>query len=51
MPRILILGGGLSGLHTAYALERRGFDPLVIEARDRPGGRILSARPRADTAP
>lgn len=39
---ILIIGGGLSGLHTAYELARQGIDFILIEARDRLGGRILS---------
>lgn len=39
---VLIVGGGLSGLHTAYELHRRGISFLLVEARDRFGGRILS---------
>ncbi|MEM1178817.1 MAG: FAD-dependent oxidoreductase [Acidobacteriota bacterium] len=39
----LILGGGLSGLHTAYSLSRRGHDVFVLEGRDRLGGRIQSS--------
>jgi len=39
---ILIIGGGISGLHTAYQLQKRGIDFLLVEARDRLGGRILS---------
>ncbi len=39
---ILIIGGGLSGLHTAYTLHQRGVDVTLVEARDRLGGRILS---------
>ncbi len=40
--RVLIAGGGLSGLHTAYELGKRGIDYLLVEARERFGGRILS---------
>jgi monoamine oxidase len=39
---VLIVGGGLSGLHTAYELHKRGIGFLLVEARDRLGGRILS---------
>ena len=39
---VLIIGGGLSGLHTVYELHKRGVDFLLVEARDRLGGRILS---------
>ena len=39
---IVIIGGGISGLHTAYQLQKRGIDFILIEARDRLGGRILS---------
>ncbi len=42
---ILIIGAGLSGLTLAYLLEQRGKEYLVIEARDRTGGRILTSRP------
>lgn len=36
----LIIGGGLSGLALAETLEAQGDDYLLIEARDRLGGRI-----------
>ncbi|MFK7857159.1 MAG: flavin monoamine oxidase family protein [Granulosicoccus sp.] len=41
---VLIIGGGLSGLVTARELTKRGIDFQLIEARDRFGGRILSAK-------
>ena len=37
--RTLILGGGITGLGTAYALEQLGDqDYLVLEAQDHVGG-------------
>lgn len=44
---VLIVGGGLSGLSLARRLVRKGSPPSsiqLLEARDRAGGRILSAR-------
>ena len=42
MARIVIVGGGLSGLSLAYRLEQRlpGAEVLVLEQRDRVGGNI-----------
>lgn len=39
----LIVGAGLSGLYTAYRLEQMGEDYLLLDARERIGGRILSS--------
>lgn len=42
--RIIIVGGGLSGLYAAYLLEQQGLhDYLLLEARPELGGRVLSA--------
>jgi len=41
---IAILGGGITGLTLADELCRRGASCLVLEAADRPGGVIHSAR-------
>ena len=38
----LIVGGGLCGLHTVSELTKRGANFILVEARDRLGGRILS---------
>lgn len=41
---VAIVGGGVAGLAAAAALRKRGHRVLVVEARDRPGGRILTMR-------
>ena len=38
----LIIGGGLSGIYAAYLLSRRNKSFVILEARERVGGRILS---------
>jgi len=42
--QIVILGGGLAGLSTAYELGKLGYDVKVIEARMRPGGRCYTVK-------
>jgi monoamine oxidase len=42
--RVIIAGAGLSGLAAATVLVDHGHDVVVLEARDRPGGRIFTAR-------
>lgn len=39
---IVIVGAGLSGLHTASLLAANGIECKVIESRDRIGGRVLT---------
>ncbi|THF25803.1 FAD-dependent oxidoreductase [Pseudomonas atacamensis] len=42
--RVIIIGGGLSGVHAAYMLEKRGItDYLLLEAQSTFGGRIATA--------
>jgi len=41
---IIILGAGLSGLTTAYHLQKAGKKFLILEARQRYGGRIHTIR-------
>ena len=38
----LIIGGGLSGIYAAFLLAERGEEFVLLEARSRLGGRILS---------
>src|SRR5215218_7013253 len=42
--RVVILGAGLSGMTAAYELGKAGFECRVLEARARPGGRVLTVR-------
>jgi peptidoglycan/xylan/chitin deacetylase (PgdA/CDA1 family) len=39
---IIVVGAGLAGLYAARLLRQRGLDPIVLEARDRVGGRTWS---------
>ena len=40
----VIVGAGVSGLSTALDLAERGCECVVLEARDRVGGRVLTTR-------
>src|SRR5262245_56848637 len=42
--RVLILGAGLAGLTLAYELGKLGYRCRIVEARSRPGGRVLTVR-------
>ena len=41
---VAILGGGVAGLCAAYELGKVGYDCTVLEARQRPGGRVWTVR-------
>jgi monoamine oxidase len=42
--RVLIIGGGISGLVSAYELRKAGFSVRLLEARERIGGRVWTLR-------
>jgi len=41
--RVIVIGSGLSGLAAARELQRNGVDAVVLEARDRVGGRVWTS--------
>lgn len=41
---VIVVGAGLAGLTAAHHLERDGLDVVVVEARNRVGGRVHSHR-------
>jgi monoamine oxidase len=42
--KVIIIGGGLSGLVAAYELGKLNFDVTILEAQSRAGGRVLTLR-------
>ncbi|MBS2039298.1 FAD-dependent oxidoreductase [bacterium] len=42
-PQVVVVGGGIAGLVTAFKLEQRGYRCCLLEASDRLGGRIGTA--------
>src|ERR1043165_9535287 len=42
MKRVVVIGGGVSGLVAARGLAEKRFDVVLLEAKDRLGGRILT---------
>ena len=41
--RIAVVGAGITGLAAAWELERAGCDVVVLEAADRPGGKLAAS--------
>jgi hypothetical protein len=46
--KVLVIGAGIGGLAAAYWLCQRGHDVEVLEASNRPGGRMLTLERKGD---
>ena len=42
--KVVVLGSGVAGLTSAYELKKAGYDVVLLEARNRVGGRSYTAR-------
>lgn len=51
MTDVVVVGAGVAGLAAADALVADGADVVVVEARDRIGGRVHTIRPAGAVAP
>lgn len=43
-PKVVIVGAGIAGMTAAYELHRAGYHCVVLEGRDKPGGRCETLR-------
>src|SRR5438876_4190421 len=43
-PPVLIIGAGMAGVATSYFLRKAGISSLILEGRDRIGGRLWSSK-------
>src|SRR3990172_7337457 len=42
--KVVVIGAGLAGLAAGYELTEAGHDVVILEARERPGGRVHPLR-------
>ena len=49
MKKVLIAGAGLSGLTLAYRLKNKGYEVVILEADEKPGGRIQTIQTEHQT--
>ena len=46
--KVIVVGAGIGGLGAAYWLTQRGYEVEVLEASDRPGGRMVTLERKGD---
>ena len=46
--KVIIIGAGIGGLSAGYWLQRRGYQVEILEALDRPGGRMATIERNGD---
>ncbi len=46
--KVIIIGAGIGGLSAGYWLQRRGYEVEILEALDRPGGRMATVERKGD---
>ena len=51
VPDVIVIGAGMAGLAAAARLGRSGLSVLILEARDRIGGRVLTHTDKSLGAP
>ena len=44
MSRVIIIGGGITGLAAAWELQQQGIDTVLLESTNRLGGKIVTER-------
>jgi monoamine oxidase len=51
MKQVIVVGAGVAGLAAAREAAKQGFQPVVLEARERCGGRILTLHDPSSPVP
>jgi protoporphyrinogen oxidase len=46
--KVIVIGAGIGGLSAAYWLIQRGYEVEILEASDRPGGRMVTLERKGD---
>ena len=46
--KVIIVGAGIGGLAAGYWLRQRGYEVEILEASDRPGGRMATLERKGD---